>query len=71
MGNLAEENVRRLIQGRPLVTPPPTTAHGALIVHLTDQRLEISNRPTSISVFCRHHPASGKRIAHFFMSTEP
>ena len=37
MGILAGENAIRLVRGLPLVTPPPTTAHGALIAHLTDQ----------------------------------
>jgi len=36
MGLLAGENVARLVQGRPLVSPPPTTAHGALVSHLID-----------------------------------
>ncbi|MBW2060763.1 MAG: methylenetetrahydrofolate--tRNA-(uracil(54)-C(5))-methyltransferase (FADH(2)-oxidizing) TrmFO [Deltaproteobacteria bacterium] len=37
MGILAGENAARLARGLPLVTPPPTTAHGALINHLTDR----------------------------------
>jgi methylenetetrahydrofolate--tRNA-(uracil-5-)-methyltransferase len=36
MGLLAGINVARRAQGRPLLTPPPTTAHGALIAHLTN-----------------------------------
>jgi len=36
MGLLAGENAARLVQGQPMVTPPRTTAHGALITHLTD-----------------------------------
>jgi methylenetetrahydrofolate--tRNA-(uracil-5-)-methyltransferase len=36
MGLLAGENAARLVRGRPMVTPPRTTAHGALITHLTD-----------------------------------
>ena len=36
MGILAGENAARLAQGRRLVSPPPTTAHGALVTHLTD-----------------------------------
>lgn len=35
MGLLAGINAGRLALGRPLVTPPPATAHGALIAHLT------------------------------------
>jgi len=37
MGILAGENMARLVKGLPLVTPPPTTAHGALITHITDK----------------------------------
>ena len=36
MGILAGENAARAARGRPPVTPPKTTAHGALIKHLTD-----------------------------------
>jgi len=36
MGILAGENAARLASDRGLVTPPPTTAHGALVAHLTD-----------------------------------
>jgi methylenetetrahydrofolate--tRNA-(uracil-5-)-methyltransferase len=36
MGLLAGINAARRAQGRPLLTPPPTTAHGALIGHLTN-----------------------------------
>jgi len=36
MGLLAGENAARLVQGRPLVNPPSTTAHGALVSHLID-----------------------------------
>ena len=35
MGLLAGINASRMITGRPLVVPPPETAHGALITHLT------------------------------------
>ncbi len=35
MGLLAGINAARLIQNRPLVVPPPTTAHGTLITYLT------------------------------------
>ncbi len=35
MGLLAGINAARLARGRPLVTPPPTTAHGALVNHIT------------------------------------
>ena len=41
MGILAGMNAARLAQGRPLVTPPPTTALGGLIAHLTDQSVRI------------------------------
>ena len=37
MGLLAGENAARLILGLPLVSPPPETALGCLITHLTDQ----------------------------------
>ena len=37
MGILAGENAARLALGRPLITPPPTTALGALVSHLTDE----------------------------------
>jgi len=36
MGLLAGINAARRAQGLPLLTPPPTTAHGALIAHLTN-----------------------------------
>ena len=36
-GILAGENAARLAKGLPLVTPPPTTALGALITHITDK----------------------------------
>jgi methylenetetrahydrofolate--tRNA-(uracil-5-)-methyltransferase len=36
MGLLAGINAARRARGLPLVTPPPTTAHGALIAHLTN-----------------------------------
>ena len=36
MGILAGENAARLLTGRPLVSPPPTTAMGGLVAHLTD-----------------------------------
>ena len=36
MGIIAGENAVRAVLGLPLVSPPPTTAHGALIAHLTD-----------------------------------
>jgi methylenetetrahydrofolate--tRNA-(uracil-5-)-methyltransferase len=36
MGLLAGINAARLAQGRSLLTPPPATAHGALIGHLTN-----------------------------------
>jgi len=36
MGILAGENAARRVKGLPLTTPPPTTAHGALIAHLTN-----------------------------------
>ena len=35
MGLLAGINAARLVQGKGLLTPPPATAHGALIRHLT------------------------------------
>lgn len=35
MGLLAGINAARLVQGKALLTPPPATAHGALIQHLT------------------------------------
>ncbi|MDO9040849.1 MAG: methylenetetrahydrofolate--tRNA-(uracil(54)-C(5))-methyltransferase (FADH(2)-oxidizing) TrmFO [Desulfocapsaceae bacterium] len=35
MGLLAGINASRMMTGRPLVIPPPETAHGALITHLT------------------------------------
>lgn len=35
MGLLAGINAARLVQGKELLTPPPATAHGALIQHLT------------------------------------
>jgi methylenetetrahydrofolate--tRNA-(uracil-5-)-methyltransferase len=35
MGGLAGINAARALAGLPLVTPPPTTAHGCLIAHLT------------------------------------
>jgi len=35
MGLLAGINAARLVQGKGLLTPPPATAHGALIQHLT------------------------------------
>ncbi|RMH06728.1 MAG: methylenetetrahydrofolate--tRNA-(uracil(54)-C(5))-methyltransferase (FADH(2)-oxidizing) TrmFO [Nitrospirae bacterium] len=35
MGGLAGINAARGLQGLPLVVPPPTTAHGALITYLT------------------------------------
>ena len=37
MGILAGENAARLVLGRPLVSPPATTALGGLIGHLTDK----------------------------------
>lgn len=37
MGILAGENAARLAMGRRLVSPPPTTAHGSLVAHLTDR----------------------------------
>ncbi|MDY6851548.1 MAG: methylenetetrahydrofolate--tRNA-(uracil(54)-C(5))-methyltransferase (FADH(2)-oxidizing) TrmFO [Thermodesulfobacteriota bacterium] len=36
MGILAGENAGRLAGGEALISPPPTTAHGALVRHLTD-----------------------------------
>ena len=36
MGLLAGINAARRAQGLPLLTPPRTTAHGALIAHLTN-----------------------------------
>ena len=36
MGLLAGNNAARLALSLPLLTPPPTTAHGALIAHLTN-----------------------------------
>jgi methylenetetrahydrofolate--tRNA-(uracil-5-)-methyltransferase len=36
MGLLAGINTARRAQDLPLITPPPTTAHGALIAHLTN-----------------------------------
>lgn len=36
-GLLAGENAARQLLGRPLICPPPTTALGALVSHLTDQ----------------------------------
>lgn len=36
MGLLAGINAARLALGRPLLTPPRDTAHGALIAHLTN-----------------------------------
>jgi methylenetetrahydrofolate--tRNA-(uracil-5-)-methyltransferase len=36
MGLLAGINAARRVQGLPLLSPPPTTAHGALIAHLTN-----------------------------------
>jgi methylenetetrahydrofolate--tRNA-(uracil-5-)-methyltransferase len=39
IGILAGENAARLATGRRPVSPPPTTAHGALVTHLTDQTL--------------------------------
>ncbi len=36
MGLLAGINTARRAQGRPLLSPPPVTAHGALIGHLTN-----------------------------------
>ncbi|MCP9464973.1 MAG: methylenetetrahydrofolate--tRNA-(uracil(54)-C(5))-methyltransferase (FADH(2)-oxidizing) TrmFO [Nitrospira sp.] len=40
MGGLAGINAARVLRGEPPVTPPPTTAHGALIAHvaLSDPR---------------------------------
>jgi methylenetetrahydrofolate--tRNA-(uracil-5-)-methyltransferase len=40
MGGLAGINAARALAGQPLVTPPPTTAHGCLIAHvaLSDPR---------------------------------
>lgn len=35
MGGLAGLNAARALAGLPLVTPPPTTAHGCLIAHIT------------------------------------
>lgn len=35
MGGLAGINAARALAGLPLVTPPPTTAHGCLIAHVT------------------------------------
>jgi methylenetetrahydrofolate--tRNA-(uracil-5-)-methyltransferase len=35
MGGLAGINASRSLAGLPLVTPPPTTAHGCLVSHLT------------------------------------
>jgi methylenetetrahydrofolate--tRNA-(uracil-5-)-methyltransferase len=46
MGILAGENAARAALGRPLVTPPPTTALGGLAAHLTNaqvRRFEPSN----------------------------
>jgi methylenetetrahydrofolate--tRNA-(uracil-5-)-methyltransferase len=34
MGGLAGINATRVLRGEPLVTPPPTTAHGALVAHI-------------------------------------
>lgn len=36
MGLVAGINAARRVQNLPLLTPPPTTAHGALITHLTN-----------------------------------
>ena len=35
MGGLAGINAARALAGLPLVTPPPTTAHGCLVSHIT------------------------------------
>jgi methylenetetrahydrofolate--tRNA-(uracil-5-)-methyltransferase len=35
MGGLAGINAARSLEGLPLVTPPPTTAHGCLLSHIT------------------------------------
>ncbi|NJL16708.1 MAG: methylenetetrahydrofolate--tRNA-(uracil(54)-C(5))-methyltransferase (FADH(2)-oxidizing) TrmFO [Nitrospira sp.] len=35
MGGLAGINAARALAGKPLITPPPTTAHGCLIAHVT------------------------------------
>jgi len=37
MGILAGENMARLVKGLPMVVPPPTTAHGSLITHVTNK----------------------------------
>jgi methylenetetrahydrofolate--tRNA-(uracil-5-)-methyltransferase len=40
MGGLAGINATRVLNGEPPITPPPTTAHGALVAHvaLSDPR---------------------------------
>ena len=35
MGGIAGINTARALAGKPLITPPPTTAHGCLIAHVT------------------------------------
>jgi len=35
MGGMAGINAARALAGEPLITPPPTTAHGCLIAHVT------------------------------------
>lgn len=35
MGGLAGINAARALAGEPLITPPPTTAHGCLVSHIT------------------------------------
>ncbi len=59
MGMLAGLNAARLLNGRPPVTPPPETALGALVAHLTQsnpKRFQPSN--INFSLF----PPLGKKI---------
>lgn len=48
MGILAGENAARMARGKPLISPPPTTALGALITHLTDQTVR-NFQPSNIN----------------------
>ena len=59
MGILAGENAGRLAGGKALVSPPPTTAHGALVRHLTDTTAR-NFQPMNVNYGLV--PAAGKKV---------
>lgn len=59
MGLLAGMNAARLLKGKKPLVPPPATAHGALIVHLTMSEAE-HFQPSNINFGL--FPALGKKI---------